>query len=173
MVAVARNGVIGRDNGLPWHLPEDLRHFKSVTAGKPMLMGRKTFAAIGHPLPGRLNVVLTRDRAWHAAGVCVVHSLPEAVSAIGDAPELAGIGGAEIFRMLIPLAGRIYLTRIEADVPGDTWFPAVDLADWHETARRTHGADERNRYEMTFITLERGAAAPPVAAARESAGQPD
>lgn len=156
MVAVARNGVIGRDNGLPWHLPADLRHFKAVTAGKPMLMGRKTFESIGRPLAGRLNLVLTRDHAWRAAGTLVVHSLTEALTQAGEAPELAGIGGAEVFRMLIPLADRIYLTRIEADIAGDTVFPPLTLSDWLERDRRVQNSDDRNQYDMTFITLERG-----------------
>lgn len=148
---MARNNVIGRDNGLPWRLPADLKHFKTVTMGKPVLMGRKTYESIGKPLPGRTNLVLTRDPAWKAPGVVVVHSIAEALQ--GD--ELAGIGGAEIFQLLIPLAARIYLTRIEADIPGDTVFPPLDYSQWVQTDSRKLAADERNAYDMTFVTLER------------------
>ncbi|MBS0417653.1 MAG: dihydrofolate reductase [Proteobacteria bacterium] len=156
VVAMAHNNVIGRDNGLPWgRLPEDLKHFKAVTLGKPVLMGRKTYESIGRPLPGRTNFVLTRDRGWRAAGVIAVHSLNEALT--GEA--LSGIGGAEIYRLLLPVANRIYLTRIAADVAGDTVFPALDYSQWVETERRAFAADERNPYDMTFVTLDRAPAA--------------
>src|SRR5882724_9049383 len=139
VVAMARNNVIGRDNGLPWgRLPEDLKHFKAVTMGKPVLMGRKTFESIGKPLPGRTNFVLTRDAKWKAEGVVVIHSLDEALT--GD--ELSGIGGAEIYRLLLPLADRIYLTRIDTDVSGDTVFPSIDYTKWMQTASRDFAADE-------------------------------
>jgi dihydrofolate reductase len=152
VVAMAHDNVIGRDNGLPWgRLPEDLKHFKSVTMGRPVLMGRKTFDSIGKPLPGRTNFVLTRDKSWKAEGVVVVHSLDEALK--GDA--LSGIGGAEIYRLLLPLANRIYLTRIDADVEGDTVFPPIDYSKWMQTEVRDVAADDRNPYNMTFVTLER------------------
>jgi dihydrofolate reductase len=159
VVAMTRNRVIGRDNTLPWRLPEDLKHFKAVTLGKPVLMGRKTFESIGKPLPGRTNIVLTRDRRWKAPGTVVVHSLDAALASAGEAAELAGIGGAEIFRLLIPMASRIYLTRIHADIPGDTLFPPLAAAEWTEIDSRTVRADERNAYDMTFVTLERVAVA--------------
>jgi dihydrofolate reductase len=156
VVAMAHNQVIGRDNGLPWgRLPEDLKHFKAVTLGKPVLMGRKTYESIGKPLPGRTNFVLTRDRSWKADGVIAVHSVNEALT--GDA--LSGIGGAQIYRLLLPLASRIYLTRIDADVPGDTVFPPIDYSQWVQTQSRDFAADERNPYNMTFVTLERVPAA--------------
>jgi dihydrofolate reductase len=151
---MARNNVIGRDNGLPWRLPADLQRFKAVTMGKPVLMGRKTYESIGKPLPGRTNLVLTRDSGWRAPGVVVVHSIDAALR--GD--EVAGIGGAEIFQLLIPLATRIYLTRIEADIPGDTVFPPLDYSEWVETDSRSLAADQRNAYDMTFVTLERAPA---------------
>jgi dihydrofolate reductase len=154
---MARNNVIGRDNALPWRLPEDLKHFKSVTMGKPVLMGRKTYESIGKPLPGRTNIVLTRDAAWHADGVVVVHSIDEALR--GD--EVAGIGGAEIFRLLMPLTARIHLTRIDADIDGDTFFPAIDYSQWVETDNRQFAADERNPHNMTFVTLNRVPATTP------------
>ena len=159
VVGMARNHVIGRDNALPWRLPADLKHFKAVTWGKPILMGRKTFESIGKPLPGRDNLVLTRDRGWRAEGVIVVHSLDEALERVHDAPELAGIGGADVFRLLMPLASRIYLTRIDADIPGDTVFPPIDHSQWAEIETRQLAADERNAFGMTFVTLERVRAA--------------
>ncbi len=155
VVAMARNHVIGRDNALPWRLPEDLKHFKAVTWGKPILMGRKTFESIGKPLPGRANLVLTRDTDWMAAGVLAVHSLDEALERAESAPELACIGGAEVFQLLMPLATRIYLTRIDADIAGDTVFPRIDHSQWAELRSREFAADERNAFDMTFITLER------------------
>jgi dihydrofolate reductase len=159
VVAMARNGVIGRDNQLPWRLPEDLKHFKAVTWGKPVLMGRKTFDSIGKPLPGRTNLILTRDVGWRAQGTVVVHSMQEAFEHAGDATELAGIGGAEIFALLLPLTSRIYLTRVEAQIPGDTVFPPLEPSQWIEAACRRFMADERNPYDMTFMTLERAPAA--------------
>ena len=155
VVAMAHNNVIGRDNGLPWgRLPEDLKHFKAVTMGKSVLMGRKTYESIGKPLPGRTNLVLTRDRGWKVEGVVAVHSLEEALT--GD--PVSGIGGAEIYRLLLPVANRIYLTRIDADISGDTVFPPIDYSEWIETESRGFTADERNPYNMSFVTLERVAA---------------
>ena len=155
IVAMAQNGVIGRDNTLPWRLPEDLKRFKAFTLGKPVLMGRKTFESIGRPLPGRTNLVLTRDRGWHAGGVTVVHSVEEALAQAADSAELIAIGGAEIYRLLLPFARRIYLTHVHADVPGDTFFPAFDPSQWDDIECSTHPADERHAYPVTFVTLER------------------
>ncbi|MBX5460357.1 MAG: dihydrofolate reductase [Steroidobacteraceae bacterium] len=155
VVAAARNGVIGRDNAMPWHLPDDLKHFKAVTMGKPMLMGRKTFTSIGKALPGRKSIVLTRDPAWRAEGVIAVHSLEEALREAGDVPEIAVVGGEEIFRLTLPLAQRVYLTRIHADIAGDTVFPELDPAQWQEVERTEHPADARHAYTMTFVTLDR------------------
>jgi dihydrofolate reductase len=162
IVAMAQNGVIGRGNALPWRLPEDLRRFREFTLGKPVLMGRKTFESIGRPLPGRANLVLTRDPHWHANGVIAVHSVEEALLQTRTCEELVAIGGAEIYRLLLPLARRIYLTHVHADVPGDTYFPAFDPAQWDDLEYRTHPADERHAYPVTFVTLERrNAPAPP------------
>lgn len=158
IVAMAQNGVIGRGNALPWHLPEDLKRFKATTMGKPMLMGRKTFESIGRALPGRLNLVLTRDRGWSAPGVSVVHSVEEALARAGQAEELMVIGGAEIYRLVMPFARRIYLTHVQADVPGDTFFPAFDPTQWVDVQWDAHPADERNSYPVTFVTLERRSA---------------
>ena len=157
VVAMARNRVIGRDNALPWRLPEDLKRFKAITMGKPILMGRKTYESIGKPLPGRTNIVLTRDRGWRAAGVQVAGSVAEALQQAGNAAELAVIGGAEIYRLTLPLAGRIHLTRVEAQVVGDTFFPELDPTQWLSSQVGSLPADERNQYPMTFLTLERRA----------------
>ncbi len=155
IVAMAENGCIGRDKGLPWRLPDDLRRFKAVTLGKPVLMGRRTFESIGRPLPGRQNLVLTRDRGWRAEGVLAVHSLGQALGCARDAAEVVGIGGAEIYRLLMPFARRIYLTLVHADIQGDTFFPALDPTQWADVECHRQPANERNPYALTFMTLER------------------
>ena len=155
IVAMAQNGVIGRANALPWRLPRDLQRFKAFTLGKAVLMGRRTFESIGRPLPGRANLVLTRDRAWHAAGVDAVYSLEDALARSGGHAELVAIGGAEVYRLVLPLARRIYLTHVHADIPGDSYFPAFDPAQWDDVEVHTHPADERHAYPLTFMTLER------------------
>jgi dihydrofolate reductase len=155
IVAVADSGVIGRDNGLPWHLPEDLKRFKRLTMGKPMVMGRRTFESIGKPLPGRLNIVVTRDTNYRREGVTVVHDVDGALRAAGDAPEIMVIGGAELFRALLPRAGRIHLTRVHGNIEGDVMWPALDERDWAVVERETHAADERHAYAMTFEVWEK------------------
>jgi dihydrofolate reductase len=155
IVAMAQNGVIGRDNSLPWRLPEDLRRFRAFTLGKPILMGRKTFESLGRPLPERTNLVLTRDRSWFAHGVIVVHSLEQALAQAGSSAELVAIGGAEIYRLLLPLARRIYLTHVHADVPGDSTFPEFDPTQWADVECSSHPADDAHAYPLTFVTLER------------------
>jgi dihydrofolate reductase len=155
IVAMAQNGVIGRDNSLPWRLPEDLKRFRAFTLGKPILMGRKTFESIGRPLPERANLVLTRDRGWFADGVIVVHSVAEALTQAGASAELVAIGGAEIYRLLLPLARRIYLTHVLADVPGDITFPEFDPTQWADLECSSQPADEEHAYPLTFMTLER------------------
>jgi dihydrofolate reductase len=154
IVAMAQNGVIGRDNALPWRLPEDLKRFKAFTLGKTLLMGRKTYESIGRPLPGRANLVLTRDRSFLAPGVVVVHSVEEAL-AHAASNELVAIGGAEIYRLVLPFARRLYLTHVHADVPGDTYFPDFDPTQWADVEWRMHPADEQHAYPLTFVTLER------------------
>jgi dihydrofolate reductase len=155
IVAVADNGVIGRDNALPWHLPEDLKRFKRLTMGKPLIMGRKTFESIGKPLPGRLNIVVTRDTNYQREGVAVVHGAAAAIEAAADAPEVMVIGGADLFRLFLPGAGRIHLTRVHAQIHGDVTWPALDIRQWEviETAR--HEADERHAHAMTFEVWEK------------------
>ncbi|HEU4780438.1 MAG TPA: dihydrofolate reductase [Steroidobacteraceae bacterium] len=155
IVAVADNGVIGRDNALPWHLPEDLKRFKRLTMGKPMIMGRKTFASIGKPLPGRRNIVVTRDANYQFPGVEVAHNLEAALAAAGDAPEVMVIGGSDLFRLFLPRAGRIHLTRVHASPEGDVLWPALDMGQWEVTEREPHMADERHACAMTFEVWEK------------------
>lgn len=160
VVARARNGVIGAQGRLPWHLPDDLRRFKTLTMGGAVLMGRRTWASIGKPLPGRLNLVLTRDRSFSADGATVVHSLAEALGHARDG--LMVIGGAEVYALALPHAQRIELTVVDADVEGDTRLPAFDPGTWRKIRREHHAADAKHAYAMEFITLERrsGPAAP-------------
>jgi dihydrofolate reductase len=155
VVAVARNGVIGRDNRLPWHLPAELAHFKAVTMGHAVIMGRRTHESIGKPLPGRQNIVLSRTPGFEAPGCIVVDSLDSAWKAAGDATEACVIGGTTLFRETLPVADRIWLTRIEAEVEGDTWFPPIVENAWKETVVARHAADERHAYPFTILRLER------------------
>jgi dihydrofolate reductase len=158
VVARARNGVIGLNGAMPWHLPADLKRFKAITIGKPVVMGRKTFESIGKPLPGRHNIVLTRQAGWTADGVTVVPNLAEAIAAAGLDPRIRGhimiIGGAEIYALALPIATRVELTEVDAEPEGDTFLPAFDPARWEEIARVTHAAED-DRPGFAFITLER------------------
>ena len=155
LVASAENDVIGRDNALPWHLPADLKRFKALTMGKPMLMGRKTFESIGRALPGRTSLVLSRSPEWRHEGATVVRSLEEALERVSGAPELVVIGGTEVFRLALPRACRIYLTRVHARPSGDAVFLPLDPREWREVARERREPDERNRYAVTFLELQR------------------
>ena len=137
LAALARNRVIGADNRLPWHLPEDLRRFKALTLGHPVIMGRKTYASIGRPLPGRTNIVVTRDPGYAAPGCIVVHTLDEAIAAGADAAEIFVIGGAEIYALALARADRLHLTEIDAEFPGDARFPEFDAAKFALVARET------------------------------------
>lgn len=160
IVAVAENGVIGRDNSLPWHLPEDLRYFKRVTMGKPIVMGRKTFESIGRPLPGRTNIVISRNPGFEATGVRVVATLDQALelaaAVAGEAgvAELVVIGGAEIYRLAIPRADRLYVTEIHANIAGDARLPDVAWAQWGETHRERHAAGEGS-HDFSFVVYDR------------------
>jgi dihydrofolate reductase len=156
IVAVADSGAIGRDNGLPWHLPEDLKRFKRLTLGKPVVMGRRTFESIGKPLPGRHNIVVTRDPNYRREGVTVVHDSADALRAAGPAPEIMVIGGAELFRLFLPSAGRIHLTRVHAEIAGDVFWPALDQRQWRVVQREPHPPDERHAHAMTFEVWEKG-----------------
>jgi len=155
IVAMAANGVIGNNNQLPWHLPADLKHFKATTMGKPIIMGRKTWESIGRPLPGRTNIVITRDENYMADGCVVVHSIDGALAAAAGHEEIMVIGGAEFYRQVLPQASMIYLTRVHADFEGDTCFPGLDDEQWHEVAREDFDADENNPHAYSFIRLER------------------
>lgn len=153
IVAMDEHRVIGYQNQLPWHLPADLQHFKQLTLGKPILMGRNTFESIGKPLPQRPNIVLTRDVQFQAEGVLIAHSLQEACALANDAAELMVIGGAHVFQQTLPLAHRMYLTKIHHRFVGDTYFPQWDAKAWQEIESTFRPADEKNAYDMTFITL--------------------
>ncbi|GEP08381.1 dihydrofolate reductase [Methylobacterium gnaphalii] len=154
VVAVARNGVIGRDNGLIWHLSSDLKRFKALTMGKPMLMGRKTFEAIGRPLPGRRSLVLTRDRSFRAEGAEVVHDWDESLT-VARAEELMVVGGGEIYALSLPHADRIHLTEVDTAPEGDAHFPPFDRSAFRETLREAHPAGGKDEHAFTFIDLER------------------
>jgi len=161
IVAAAKGGVIGRDNGLPWRLSGDLRRFKEITMGKPIIMGRKTFESIGRPLPGRTNIVLSRDPAFRVADVVVVPDFPSAREAAEDAARRAGvteimvIGGAGIYQLALPHADRIYLTEVYAEVEGDAFFPPYDKADWIEQSCVHQRAAPGETSDYCFVTLDR------------------
>ena len=156
---MARNRVIGRDNALPWRLPADLAHFKKVTMGHPIVMGRKTCESIGRPLPGRMNIVVTRNREYKAPGCIVVPSLDAAWRAAGDATEVCVIGGTSLFTEALPVADVIHLSEVEAEVEGDTYFPEFDRSQWIETEIARQPADERHAYPLRILRLDRKAAA--------------
>ncbi|MDT8428697.1 MAG: dihydrofolate reductase [Pseudomonadales bacterium] len=159
--AMADNGCIGNKNGLPWHLPGDLRYFKQVTMGKPIIMGRKTWDSIGRPLPGRKNIIISRDPAFQLEGARVVHSLEEAFRVAAafcqqeNCAETVVMGGAEIYRLALPWADRLYLTRVHATVEGDVFFPELDLSAWQEIKREDHRASAQNPYDYSFCVLEK------------------
>lgn len=156
VVAATENDVIGRDNGMPWHLPADLAYFKSVTMGHPVLMGRKTFEAIGRPLPGRRNLVLSRNADLVLPGVEIVTSVDAALAAVGDVPELMVIGGAALYELAMPLTDRVHLTRLHMTLEGDAFFPRLPDSEWVETSRSARRpADERNACEMSFCVYDR------------------
>jgi dihydrofolate reductase len=157
VVAAARNGVIGRGNALPWHLPADLAHFKRITLGHPVLMGRRTFESIGRALPGRHNIVLSRDPSFRPAGASVVRSLEEAWAAAAGEASLMVIGGADLFRACLPSAAVLHLTEVDAEIAGDVHFPPWARDEWQEVAREAHPADARHRYPYSFVTLTRRA----------------
>jgi len=161
VAALASNGVIGRGNELPWHLPADLRHFRELTLGKPVVMGRRTFASIGRALPGRTNIVISRDPGFGAEGVRVASSLADALAQAGaladrdGAGEVMVIGGAEIYAAALPRAERLYLTRVHAAIEGDVFFPPVDWAAWRETSREDRAAGPGEAGDYSFLVYER------------------
>lgn len=155
IAALDEGRLIGRGNGLPWHLPADLRRFKSLTMGKPIIMGRKTFESIGRPLPGRDNIVITREPGYAPEGVQVVHTLQDAIDAAGNAEEALVIGGANVYFQFLPRVSRMYLTLVHGRFEGDAWFPAYDRRDWGVIHEEHHPADEANSAPYSFITLQR------------------
>ena len=173
VVALDRSGLIGREGGLPWHLPADLRHFKALTMGKALIMGRATYESIGRPLPGRFNIVMTRQRGYQAPGCFVAGNKVAALAAAAahvsaamgreasgtstDGEEVMVIGGASIYRLFMTEAQRIYLTRVEGEFEGDVYFPRLLADKWRIVAEEVRSADERNPYQLHFLTLERRA----------------
>jgi dihydrofolate reductase len=161
MVAAAENGVIGRNNALPWHLPADLQHFKRTTMGKPIIMGRKTFESIGRPLPGRANIVVSRSTEFCPEGVRVAASLEQALALAEDialvdgVEEVVVIGGEEIYRLALPAAQRLYVTEVHAEVEGDAWLPEIDWGRWREVSRERHSAEPPNPYDYSFVRYDR------------------
>lgn len=155
IVALGRNRVIGAGNAMPWRLPDDLAHFKRLTLGKPVLMGRKTWESLGRPLPGRDNLVITRNPGYRAAGASVFSTPEAALAACAGCPEIMMIGGAELYAQTLALSDRLYLTEVDAAPDGDAFFPALDPADWRETAAEPHPADARHAHAFTWRTLER------------------
>ena len=160
VVAVADNGVIGRGNALPWDLPDDLQHFKRTTMGRPIIMGRKTYESIGRPLPGRLNIILTRDGAWQTPDVSVATSIEQAIeiaegqALIDGADSVMVIGGAEVYRQALPFTSRVFLTRVHGNVHGDAFFDLGQISLWRELSRLEISAGERNSHDFSVIELE-------------------
>lgn len=166
IVAMAKNQTIGIDNTLPWHLPNDLKYFKQVTMAKPIIMGRKTYESIGRPLPGRTNIVITRQADYQAEGIVVVNSLQQALDKAEDISFVSGhdevmvIGGAEIYQQALLQADRLYITHVHAEVDGDAFFPEVDWNDWQEFKRENHpadpeGSEKRNPFDYSFVVYDR------------------
>ena len=149
IAAMARNHVIGKDNQMPWHVPADLQHFKKITMGKPVIMGRKTFESIGRPLPGRQNIIISRDTAYLADGVDVVSSPAEALSLVGDAKEVMIIGGGQIYQHFLPMATDLYLTLIDAESEGDAWFPEIP-GEFTQICSSSFAKDQKNQYGGEF-----------------------
>ena len=154
IVAASTNDAIGAQGDLPWRLPDDLKRFKAVTMGKPIMMGRKTWDSIGRPLPGRQNIVITRQPDFSAEGCDVVASVQEAIAIAGDVDEIMVIGGSQIYELALPLAKRLYLTRVHAEVAGDAFFPTIDETQWRLVSDEPHAADERHEFSFSFRILE-------------------
>jgi dihydrofolate reductase len=153
IVAASMNNVIGAKGDLPWRLSSDLKRFKALTMGKPIVMGRKTYESIGRPLPGRQNIVVTRNPDFVAEGCDVVASIDAAIEVAGDAEEIMIIGGSHIYEAFLPRADRIYLTRVQAEIEGDAFLPALRQSEWREVSAETHAADDSNDYDAVFSVL--------------------
>jgi dihydrofolate reductase len=155
VVAMTPSHVIGRDNQLPWHIPADLAHFRRLTIGKPVVMGRRTFESIGVPLPERHNIVITGDRSYLAEGCTIAHNVNEALTAAGNVPEIAVIGGSQLFQELLPRADILYVTYVHADVHGDTFFPPLTPDDWLEHEREELAVGPKTAYPLSFVAFYR------------------
>lgn len=158
LVAMARNRVIGANNAIPWHLPNELKLFKTITMGHHIVMGRKTYESINRLLPGRTTVIVTRQCDYRVPGAVVAHSIDEALAACRGDPEIFVIGGADIFREALPVADRVYLTIVDAEPAGDTFMPEFDMSDWQETSSQSFDADEKHAHCYRAIVLDRKAA---------------
>ncbi len=155
IAALARNRVIGIENRLPWKLPEDLAHFKALTLGHPIIMGRKTFESLGRPLPGRSNIVITRNPDYRPQGCVMASSIAEALALCNEATEVFFIGGAELYRQVLPLADRLYLTEVEIEAEGDAWFPEYERSDFREVGRESHRGEKADRLAFDFVVYDR------------------
>ena len=155
ITAMDENRLIGSNNSLPWHLPADFAYFKRVTMDKPIIMGRKTYESIGRPLPGRRNIIISRDPDYHAEGCETANSLQAALELVADQDEAMLIGGANLYAQTLELADTLYITEIHATFKGDAWFPVIDPEIWSETTREDHAADEKNAYAYSFVTYTR------------------
>jgi len=155
IVAMDRNRLIGNNNQLPWHLPADLAHFKKVTIGKPIIMGRKTFESIGRALPGRTNIVLTRSPDFHAEGLLTANTLQQALDYASTEDEVMIIGGSSIYELALPIADRLYMTYVDAAYEGDAWFPEFDIERWVLAASEPHAANDKNSCDYRFVTYQR------------------
>lgn len=155
IVAMDKNRVIGRGDDLPWHISEDLKHFKKITMGKPIIMGRKTHESIGRPLPGRENIILTRDVSYTAEGCTVLHSIEEVFEHCKNIEEVMITGGAEIYKLALGQASSLYLTEVHTEIEGDTYFPEFNRSEWEEASREDYKADEKNEFDYSFVLLKR------------------
>lgn len=155
IAALAKNRIIGKNNKLPWNLPADLKHFKKLTLGKPIIMGQKTFESIGRPLPGRANIILSLDENFKPQGCIVANSIEEVLKILEHEKEIMIAGGASIYKQFLPLANKMYLTLIDANFEGDTYFPEFNWEDWEVIERIENQSDKENPYKYTFLTLQR------------------
>jgi dihydrofolate reductase len=155
IAAIGKNRVIGKNNSLPWKLPADMKRFRELTTGKPIIMGRKTFESIGKPLPNRTNIIITHDQNYKAEGCIIAHSIEEALKAAESNKEVMIIGGSQIYKEFLPKANKMYLTLIDADFDGNAYFPEYKVEEWKETAYEEHERDKDNQYSYTFVVLTR------------------
>ena len=156
IAAMGDNREIGLNNELLWNMPADMKHFRQMTMGKPVIVGRKTYESFGaKPLPGRLNIVISRDKNYQGNGATVVTSVDEALAAANDAEEVMVIGGASFYQQVLAKADKLYLTYVHSTFQADSWFPEINISEWHELSREFHKADDRNPYDYTFVELQR------------------